>query len=110
LRPLATGPMCRAMTPSEPPYSSAAAVAVPAPCLSLSKVEFIALIALMMALTAMSIDLMLPALPAIGEAMGVADPNDRQIVIISYVIGFALGQLGYGRCSCRGSRSSSWAR
>ena len=87
------------MTPSEPPYSSAAAVAVPAPCLSLSKVEFIALIALMMALTAMSIDLMLPALPAIGEAMGVADPNDRQIVIISYVIGFALGQLGYGRLS-----------
>ncbi len=87
------------MTPSEPSYSSAAAVAVPAPRLSLSPVEFIMLIALMMALTAMSIDLMLPALPAIGEAMGVADPNDRQIVIISYVIGFALGQLGYGRLS-----------
>lgn len=87
------------MTPSEPSYFSAAAVAVPAPRLSLSPVEFIMLIALMMALTAMSIDLMLPALPAIGEAMGVTDPNDRQIVIISYVIGFALGQLGYGRLS-----------
>jgi len=87
------------MTPSQTQYPSASAVAVSAPRLSLSPVEFIALIALMMALTAMSIDLMLPALPAIGAAIGVADANDRQIVIISYVIGFALGQLGYGRLS-----------
>jgi MFS transporter, DHA1 family, multidrug resistance protein len=87
------------MSPSERPYPTAAAVAVPAPRLMLSPVEFIALIALMMALTAMSIDLMLPALPAIGAALGVSDPNDRQIVIISYVAGFALGQLGYGRLS-----------
>ncbi len=65
----------------------------------LSQVEFIALIALMMALTALSIDMMLPALPAIGEALGVMDPNDRQIVIISYVAGFSLGQLAYGRLS-----------
>jgi MFS transporter, DHA1 family, multidrug resistance protein len=71
------------MTSSETQYPSASAVAVSAPRLSLSPVEFIALIALMMALTAMSIDLMLPALPAIGAAMGVADANDRQIVIIS---------------------------
>ncbi len=63
----------------------------------LSQVEFIALIALMMALTALSIDMMLPALPAIGEALGVTDPNDRQIVIISYVAGFSVGQLAYGR-------------
>ena len=53
----------------------------------------------MMALTALSIDMMLPALPAIGEALGVMDPNDRQIVIISYVGGFSLGQLAYGRLS-----------
>jgi len=86
------------MTPSDPKYSTAA-LAVGAPPLSLSPVEFIALIALMMALTAASIDLMLPALPAIGVALGVADPNDRQIIIISYVIGFSLGQLGYGRLS-----------
>lgn len=87
------------MTPSQPQFQPAAAVTVGAPPLSLSPVEFIALIALMMALTAMSIDLMLPALPAIGDALGVADANDRQIVIISYVIGFSLGQLGYGRLS-----------
>jgi multidrug resistance protein len=67
-------------------------------------VEFIALIALMMALTALSIDIMLPALPAIGAALGVADPNDRQTIIISYVLGFSVGQLAYGRLSDRYGR------
>lgn len=83
-----------------------AAVPIPgsAPRLLLSPVEFIALIALMMALTALSIDIMLPALPAIGAAMGVADPNNRQIIIISYVLGFSAGQLGYGRLSDRYGR------
>ena len=75
-----------------------------APSHSLSQVEFIALIAIMMALTAISIDIMLPALPAIGEALGVADPNNRQIVIISYVLGFSAGQLAYGRLSDRFGR------
>jgi MFS transporter, DHA1 family, multidrug resistance protein len=70
----------------------------------LSYVEFIGLIAMMMALTALSIDMMLPALPMIGDAMGVADPNDRQIIIISYVLGFSVGQLGYGRLSDRYGR------
>ncbi len=70
----------------------------------LSYVEFIALIALMMALTALSIDLMLPALPKIGAALGVSDANNRQIVIISYVLGFSVGQLAYGRLSDRFGR------
>lgn len=72
--------------------------AEPAPH-SLSQVEFVCLMAVMMALTALSIDLMLPALPAIGDAMGITDPNDRQIVIIGYLLGFSIGQLGYGRLS-----------
>ena len=70
----------------------------------MSTAEFIGLVAMMMALTALSIDLMLPALPAIGEALGVADANDRQIVIISYMAGFAAGQLVYGRLSDRYGR------
>ncbi len=60
--------------------------------------------ALMMALTALSIDIMLPALPAIGAALGVSDPNDRQIIIITYVLGFSVGQLAYGRLSDRYGR------
>lgn len=65
----------------------------------MSLVELVALIALMMALTALSVDIMLPALPAIGAAMGVAEPNDRQAVIISYLVGFSVGQLAFGRLS-----------
>ncbi len=61
--------------------------------------EFIALIAAMMALTALSVDIMLPALPAIGEALGLADANDRQSLVIVYLLGFAIGQLAFGRLS-----------
>src|SRR5665647_2596435 len=74
------------------------------PEIPMSTAEFIALIALMMALTALSIDVMLPALPAIGEALGIVDANNRQIVIISYVLGFSVGQLAYGRLSDRFGR------
>ena len=61
--------------------------------------EFIGLVAAMMALTALAIDIMLPALPAIGDALGIANPNDRQVIIITYMLGFSIGQLGYGRLS-----------
>jgi MFS transporter, DHA1 family, multidrug resistance protein len=65
----------------------------------LSFLEFVSLIALLMALTALSIDVMLPALPQIGETMGVADENDRQLVISVYFIGFAAGQFLFGPVS-----------
>ncbi|MDP1909751.1 MAG: multidrug effflux MFS transporter [Hyphomicrobium sp.] len=70
----------------------------------MSTAEFIGLVAMMMALTALSIDIMLPALPAIGEALGITAANDRQIVIVSYMLGFAGGQLVYGRLSDRYGR------
>lgn len=65
----------------------------------MSRTEFILLTAVMMALTALSVDVMLPALPEIGEALGLTNANDRQIVIVSYMGGFSLGQLAYGRLS-----------
>ncbi|MEE2916787.1 MAG: MFS transporter, partial [Pseudomonadota bacterium] len=37
--------------------------------------EFVALIAALMALTALGIDSMLPALPAIGDTLGAPDAN-----------------------------------
>ncbi|WP_448662356.1 multidrug effflux MFS transporter [Sphingomonas sp. CJ20] len=66
--------------------------------------EFVALIASMMALTALGIDSMLPALPAIGNSLGVAAPNHRQFVITSYLIGFAVAQIAYGPLSDRFGR------
>jgi len=65
----------------------------------LSFLEFVSLIALLMALTALSIDVMLPALPQIGNALGVGDQNDRQLVISVYFVGFAAGQLLFGPLS-----------
>ena len=62
----------------------------------MSTPEFIGLVAVMMALTALAIDIMLPALPAIGDALGIANANDRQVVIVIYMLGFSVGQLGYG--------------
>lgn len=67
-------------------------------------VEFVALTALLMALTALSIDVMLPALPEIGQALAVADPNERQLVVTSYLLGFAGGQIVYGPLSDRFGR------
>ena len=70
----------------------------------MSRGEFIALTAAMMALTALSVDVMLPALPAIGHALGITNDNDQQIIIISYMLGFSIGQLAYGRLSDRYGR------
>jgi DHA1 family bicyclomycin/chloramphenicol resistance-like MFS transporter len=66
---------------------------------NMSTREFIGLVAVMMSLTAMTVDVMLPALPQIGEALGVTDPNDRQYVVVIYMLGFSIGQLVYGRLS-----------
>jgi len=66
--------------------------------------EFVALAASMMALTALGIDSMLPALPAIGESLGVLRDNDRQYVITAFLIGFAFAQLAYGPLSDRYGR------
>ena len=66
--------------------------------------EFVCLIALMMALNALAIDAMLPALPAIGEALGVARDNDRQWVVTAYVLGFGMAQLIYGPLADRYGR------
>ena len=63
--------------------------------------EFVALMAGMMALTALSLDMMLPALPAIGEAFGIEDPNGQQLVVIVYLAGFAAGHLVAGPLSDR---------
>lgn len=66
--------------------------------------EFVALIAMMMALNALAIDMMLPALPAIGDALGVVTENSRQWVITAYLLGFGGAQLIYGPLADRYGR------
>lgn len=70
----------------------------------LSSVEFVALMALLMALTALSVDVMLPALPQIGLSLGVVKGNDRQLILSVYLAGFAAGQFLFGPASDRFGR------
>lgn len=66
--------------------------------------EFVALMAALMASNALAIDAMLPALPAIGEGLGVGEANRRQLVITAYLIGFGMAQLAYGPLADRFGR------
>src|SRR3954469_4665874 len=66
--------------------------------------EFIALAAALMALNALAIDIMLPALQQIGASLGVENENHRQYVISAYILGFGGGQLFFGPISDRFGR------
>lgn len=58
--------------------------------------EFIALISMLSALGALSTDAIMPALPQMGEALGVLGGNQRQLTISIFFLGLALGQPFYG--------------
>ncbi|HVK92099.1 MAG TPA: multidrug effflux MFS transporter [Mycoplana sp.] len=70
----------------------------------MGKTEFIALMAMLMALNALAIDIMLPGLQEIGASLGVENENHRQYVISAYLIGFAFAQLIYGPIADRFGR------
>jgi len=61
--------------------------------------EFVILIALIISLVALSIDAMLPALPAIAADLGVVRVNDSQYVISVFFAGMGLGQIFFGPLS-----------
>lgn len=63
------------------------------------RVEFIVLISGIMMIVAFAIDSMLPALPAIGHGLGVGDATRWPLVISSFLLGFAVGQLFVGTLS-----------
>ncbi len=61
--------------------------------------EFIALMAVLMSVVAISIDAMLPALGVMGQDLHVAGPNEAQYIISSIFAGMAIGQLVCGPLS-----------
>lgn len=61
--------------------------------------EFVITIALMTATVAMAIDIMLPALPSIGQSLNVANANDTQFVIAVFFLGFGCSQIVFGSLS-----------
>ena len=66
--------------------------------------ETVAMLAGLMALNAFAIDAMIPALPAIGAELGVADENQRQLVVLAYFFGFGSTQLLWGPLADRFGR------
>lgn len=74
----------------------------------LGRREFTALLAMSMALSALGIDLMLPAFPAMRRELGLAaDSTAVAGLVTAYFLGLALGQLGYGPLADRYGRRAA---
>ena len=65
----------------------------------MSKAELTALIAMMFATIAFSIDAMLPALPEIGEALSPNDINRAQLILTAFMFGLGIGTFFTGPLS-----------
>ncbi|MGN6154244.1 MAG: multidrug effflux MFS transporter [Sphingomicrobium sp.] len=66
--------------------------------------ETVAMLAALMALNSFAIDAMIPALPEIGQQLGVADANATQLVVVAYFLGFGSTQLIWGPLADRFGR------
>ena len=66
--------------------------------------EFIVMMACLLALNALAIDTMIPALSEIGEHYQTPNQNDQQLVIFAYIFGFGFPQLIFGPLSDRFGR------
>ena len=66
--------------------------------------EFIAMMAMMMALQALCIDAMLPALGEIARDLSVSDPNQRQLVVGVFLFSAGFGSLMPGALADRYGR------
>src|SRR6056297_4079672 len=65
----------------------------------LGRVEFVAMMAMLVATVAFSIDAVLPALPQIGTTLTPDAPNRAQLVVTSFILGLGLGTLLTGPLS-----------
>ncbi len=71
---------------------------------SLSRTEFIVLIAAIGTINSAAIDMMLPALPNMGDAFGLTNANDRSLVLTAFIFGLGLPQLIFGPLTDRFGR------
>lgn len=72
---------------------------------ALGLIEFVALMATMTSLVALSIDAMLPALLQIGEALKVEEEHHTHLIVTVFFMGMAFGQMFFGPFSdSRGRR------
>lgn len=63
------------------------------------RAEFIALIAMMFATIALSVDAMLPALPSIGAELSPENPNRAQFIVATFIVGLGIGTFFTGPLS-----------
>ena len=89
---LATFPQAACHSPAQMTDTSLAKPALRTP-------EFVALFSLTTSLIALSIDAILPAQRAIGQALAVTDPNNTQLVITLFILGMVFGEIFFGPLS-----------
>ncbi|TBR42433.1 Bcr/CflA family efflux MFS transporter [Marinomonas agarivorans] len=65
----------------------------------LSEIEFIGLFAVMMSLTALTIDAMLPAFAYIAQDLQVTDYHQTQWIISAFILGMVFGEVLFGPLS-----------
>ncbi|GJL90469.1 multidrug effflux MFS transporter [Hyphococcus sp.] len=68
----------------------------PTPALRIPFLELAAITAAVMALNALAIDMMLPALGLISDDLAIPRDNDRQLIIVGYVLANGFAQLFFG--------------
>ncbi|WP_423141597.1 multidrug effflux MFS transporter [Parablastomonas sp. CN1-191] len=74
------------------------------PQFKLGEGEFVFMMAMSMALQALAIDAMLPALGAIASDLGVADPNRRQLIVGAFLVAAGVSSLVPGSLADRFGR------
>ena len=77
---------------------------LPPPIMPIGTVEFVAMMAATMALQALAVDAMLPALGMIARDLGVSNPNHRQLVVGVFLVAAGVGSLLPGPLSDRYGR------
>ena len=69
------------------------------PIAALSRTEYIILMSVIVAVDALAIDAILPALSYMGDYFNIQNDNDRQYIVTSIFVGYAIGVMIFGVAS-----------